>query len=590
MKRKFFASLSVLLALMLLVACGTPAGNTDTGSPGTGDTGTGSSGSTEQPPGDNQPAPANSVVTLMATHGGNAGAHNDAGWWAEIVRERLGLELEFLNPTHPRDYFAVLRAANDLPDLIATGEFVWVNEMIAANQVLNLDDHRDSLPNIFGTPHFENAISFARENVSNDTGGLYVMTGSIGAQHFLNFDMQLRWDIYQAIGAPPIRTFDDYLPVLKQMMDHYPETDAGQKVWGISLFSDWDDYSMAIAGFMVSFNNGYDAELVNMVMETKIDGSAPPRSILSDNSMYKKALQWFFDANQMGVLDPDSITQNWDTITGKWDEGRVLMSTWPWAVGNFNTASNTDVDDFIGYASVWSDDMIVMNWPDLPVGRAWAISVSSQPDNLEGALKYLDFYYSFEAMDLLHNGPQGVLWDVNADGERYRTDFGFQYFRGEAAEMPGGGRLSAAMEALNFPSITAATMNPASPGQELSSSFWVDVIGASPTKLIEDWRAKNDGQLNMFRKGLTTGQVVKGHPALQMMPAFPENLEMTMQQVANVIKTNSWLAVYAKDQAEFDALWAEMQEDAFSLGKQDIVDWVVENWQVALENAKRFAN
>jgi len=591
MKRRLKTILCLLLVAVLLFACGAPAAEGDgAATSGTGDSA--SSGSTSQDSGQTAESPssgASGVVTAMATHGGNAGAFNNAGWWAEIIREKVGIDLEFLNPVDAKEYLLVLRAANDLPDIIATGEFPIAIEMIQAGQLLNLDDHRDSLPNLFGTQHFAGALDFSRDNVSNNTGDLYVIPGFIGEQNFLNFIMCVRWDIYQAIGAPVIETLDDYLPVLKQMMDYYPETEDGQKVWGMSLFSDWDDYTMALTNFMVAYNYGYDVELVSHMMETPVDGSGSPRGLLEDDGMYKKGLKWFFDANQLGIMDPDSPTQNWDTITGKWAEGRILLAPWMWAVGGFNTTDNTDVEDFRGYQAVWPEDFKTMIWPDLPVGRAWAISITQDAKNLEGALAFIDFYYSFEGMDLLYNGPQGVNWDINDAGQRYRTDFGWQIARGDDVEMPGGGKMDAAANAINFQSISSMTMNPASPGQTLSSGHWADVVGANPTRLQLDWREKT-GFVDEMEMAIGTGRAIKGHPALQMMPPLPEEYDLTMLQVSNVIKTYSWQIAFATSQAEFDRLWDEMRTNAYELGYQDLIDWNVAAFAEALANAEKYMN
>ena len=45
----------------------------------------------------------------------------------------------------------------------------------------------------------------------------------------------------------------------------------------------------------------------------KADGS-DYQSILDSDSEYIRALKFYFEANQMGLVDPESTTQNYDTL------------------------------------------------------------------------------------------------------------------------------------------------------------------------------------------------------------------------------------------------------------------------------------
>ena len=60
------------------------------------------------------------------------------------------------------------------------------------------------------------------------------------------------------------------------------------------------------------------------------DDSLPPQSLVDENSVYVRNLKLFFTANQMGLMDPESTTQNYDTLYSKYKDGAVLFSPWPW--------------------------------------------------------------------------------------------------------------------------------------------------------------------------------------------------------------------------------------------------------------------
>ena len=48
--------------------------------------------------------------------------------------------------------------------------------------------------------------------------------------------------------------------------------------------------------------------------------------VVADDGVYKRALQMFFVANQMGLVDPDSPSQDWDTTYSKMCNGQTLFS------------------------------------------------------------------------------------------------------------------------------------------------------------------------------------------------------------------------------------------------------------------------
>ena len=115
----------------------------------------------------------------------------------------------------------------------------------------------------------------------------------------------LRWDLYKEIGYPEIHTLEDLLPILKQMQELEETSESGQKYMAFSLFSDWDSDIMHNAGALSALY-GYDPQgfaLFNIV-------TGETQSMIADDSFYVRGLKFLFDANQLGLVDPESTTQN----------------------------------------------------------------------------------------------------------------------------------------------------------------------------------------------------------------------------------------------------------------------------------------
>ncbi len=57
--------------------------------------------------------------------------------------------------------------------------------------------------------------------------------------------------------------------MVEQMVAYKPQTDNGEKVYGFSLFSDWDQVT-ALEISTLSFMYGIDTEYVSPLMETDV--------------------------------------------------------------------------------------------------------------------------------------------------------------------------------------------------------------------------------------------------------------------------------------------------------------------------------
>lgn len=532
----------------------------------------------------------NEVTTLSGfiSFGYNQTAIDKATWFTDYLRDELGIELMFQDTAGVKgtQVMQTLLSGGELPDIVGFDDVSQMSAAAEAGLLLNLDDYKEQLPSIYENPLYESAVNYYRDNRSGGQGKLFLMPSQVGVQDSINFDPQLRWDIYEKIGSPEISTMEDYLDVLKQMQDAYPQTEDGQKVYGLSIFSEWDNYTMSIASYMASLY-GVDAEYVNAMCETPADGSGQPESILRDDSIYKRMLKFFYDANQMGILDPDSVTQKWETVSEKYNNGQILFSPWAWAVEGYNTLEHTDADEFSGYASVWAEDLQVPIRADAQVGTNWCLGISASTENVDAALKFLNFLYSYEGQDLLVNGPEGVLWEKGEDGLRVITDEGWDILE-NGKEMPGGGKVTDASDIINVPTITPYTINPATDGQTMSYLYWDSSILHKNNKLLTDWRASHGDAVNTLAWAKQEGLTLKCTSALNMMPAMPDDLLNTMAQIGDVVKTNSWKMIFAADEAEFESLWKDMQQKAETLGMQQIVEWAQENFETAKQQAEQY--
>jgi hypothetical protein len=250
----------------------------------------------------------------------------------------------------------------------------------------------------------------------------------------------------------------------------------------------------------------------------------------------------------------------------------VIFQHWDW-FGQFNTQANKDAG--IGFMPVPRKDQKSVISATMPTGQNWVIGIPANTKNLDAVLKFLNWYVSWDGHDLMSNGPRGLIWDVGSDGLRYITDAGWTILAENSEKhvfgSPGG----------FLGLILGGGMVKPSTNQALDYSSWKSTILHNNNNTLNNtWVADHNGQMPnnwMVSQGMT----VQGLAATRMMPALPTDLENIMTQIGDVVKTNSWRAIFARNEAEFDALWQDAQTKAAGLGMQRLLDWTIQAWEQA---------
>jgi putative aldouronate transport system substrate-binding protein len=510
-------------------------------------------------------------------------------WWADVLEEQVGVQIELIPAGDQGEQkLQALMAGGELPDIVGFKNNRQIEDAIRANMLVNLDKHLDALPNV--TTVGKDALQYYRDKVSAGTGGVYAIPdrigpGDVGAD--LNWGPYLRWDLYKQIGMPKIRTLEDYLPVIKAMQELEPENKDGQAVYGITLWKDWDGYVSFLAtepGAVQGVDTGdqLGSKLPFLQVDLK---TSDTKSIIDNDSQYIRALRFYFKANQMGLIDPDSPTQRFDAAWNKVENGRILFSWWPWFAGKYDTAENTEADPPRGFRPIFADECRPF-WPaNKPIGGGWPIAISSETDHLDAALRYVDFMFSADGLMTLANGPRGVTWDVGANGKPYVTDEGWNLIESNET-LPGGGTLTAGTATLNFYGLSLMTENP-SFGVPISYTYWPSSQGRNPSALLKDWQ-ETTGYSTM-RDLVWEQQGYTPMPlAISMIPTIPEDLQSLASQIGDVVKTSSWLMMFAEDEAEFNELYDDMVVKAKGLGLEKVLDWGLGAWAEAKEIAANY--
>lgn len=507
-----------------------------------------------------------------------------SGWFAKLVKDKFNMELNIIAPNVAGggDTLYQTRSANgNLGDLILTNmDKNRLKDLVQAELVLDMTDYIDGCENLKQyLPSIEMASSLAEKD------GLWGVPSSIslisatepGEITEPTGAASIRWDLYKEAGYPEIKTLHDLLPVLKQMQDLAGKSNSGKDVYAVSLFSDWDGDIMQNAGAFAAMY-GYDSGSNGYALFNVVTGET--QSMIADDSLYIDGLKFLFEANQMGLVDPESTTQNFDTLSTKYADGAVLLSLWPWlGTGYYNSQENMEAGK--GFMTVAIEDAKYLCWGSTPTGTlTYGVMIGSQTKDPQRMVDFVDWLYSPEGITAggsdTNNvcGLEGLTWEMK-DGKPAFTDFGRQVFiqKDTEAQVPdewGGGTYSDGISALNISTVGAKDVN-AENGVPYNYTLWEDYREITATELNKDWTGHyNTTELPVDY--LASQDMISVVPGTSWAKAdYPTDIAVIKEQCKQTIVDYSWRMIFAGSEEEFNSLLKEMQDIVYGLGYEEVL-------------------
>ena len=507
-----------------------------------------------------------------------------SGWFAEIVKQKFNMELNIIAPnvTGGGDTIYDMRyAAGNLGDLvITTSENGKLQDMVSAGLLVNMEEMLEDK----SIMRYESAIRSLNDKIEED--GIYAIPSEISTQPAtnpsegldLNFGPYLRWDLYKELGYPKLNTLEDLLPVLKSMQELNPVSESGEKTYALSFFKDWDGNMMNNAKQPTCLY-GYDEFGFLLV---KADGS-DYQSIIDSDSQYMRVLKFFFDANQMGLVDPESTTQNYSRLFEKYQDGAVLYSFWPW-LGQ--SAYNTIEHENQGKGFMLADiaDMEIFSYGCTQSGnQKCVIGVGSQAKDPERLADFIDWLYSPEGI-FINNaqpsggapGPEGITWEMTEEGP-VLTELGVDALLNEDANMPeelGGGTFRDGVSTLNYYPVTKNEISPK--GFPYYYTLWESVQNMTQSQLEKDW-SEVMGALNTLEYLEKNNKIMVAPGTSFISPVETNEITTLRNQCKKIIVDLSWKMVFAQDEDTFYRLQKEMQDTVLALGYESVLAKDMEN-------------
>lgn len=521
------------------------------------------------------PTEDNPVTITLYPANANLTSGTVTGWRGDFFRKQ-GLVIEVW--AYSDDRTNAILASGTLPDIMYTSDKNLVT-MIEGNMLLDLTDYVDDMLHVSSNSDVMTALSYVKKFDSADTGKLYYMPLQVGpgdvGTDTERYALKLNWEAYKAVGSPEITDVYSLIDVVKKMKEACPTTADGTKMEGAWLCSGQD---AKYFGGMLSWYGmmGYSMANVRYLIETDMFGETYA-SILEDNSMYYQGLKWLNALYQNGLLAEDSISTDRPTTQSLVKDAKAVLMPLIVSPGWAPTYMQIYVEGEKIYYHNFSDYGIT------------GISVNAKTENLEACLAFLDMLATPEAYLVVRDGPDGEYWYTADDGHAYPTEKALDCARnGEKFVFSDGSPkdLWNTSWIINLGTLcndrTDGNGNP----RVVRAEQWDEILEiANSTETMNEWR-KLTGYDNWVDL-LNDKKALKTESKLENVTKFaellPETMELTVSSLKDAVVSASWNMVYAKTDAEFEALWAKMVKDCTDLGAQSVIDWRLDALKTAMD-------
>ena len=507
------------------------------------------------------------------------------GWVGDLWATK-GFQLEAIGNGNSEEKMQAMLASGDIPDLIRFNNWEQYEIAVQAGYLLCLDDYIDQLPNT--VKYAAEALQYTRDYHSDD-GKLYGVPDNVGPNKFGTdagcYAFNVRWDIYAKAGYPQAETLEDMIDVFKAMKDVYPTNEDGLPTYALNTFAAWDGgtrFSFANAVLTtLGYYEGGQGYFLDYFIPT-----GECNSIFEDDSAFKRAVKFLYNMNQAGLIDPDSMTQEYTTSQSKIASGQYFGCWWGGYQSAFDSLEKANADEPVGFKPVIFDEYIASTMGHFPIGTSWPLCISAKAENIEACLAYVDANADPEFLFQLYNGPKGLFWDEDENGKTYATDAYYEYADAGTYTLESGEEYKYWNGRYTLRDTFLVTeLGGIDPGFKNEQQTYT-----SDTKLNQAWSEYYGGEYQFPIDKIIAEDRLALRPLafVSFLPQMDDDMKLIRDSVGAIVQTNCWKMVYAANEDEFESLWQQTVQDAMALGADQVQNWAMDQFDAAFEKASAY--
>lgn len=453
---------------------------------------------------------------------------------------------------------SALTASDDLPDILPALRATQRKILLDADAIIPLDELiATNGQEISNKKAGQYAINYSKKFYSTKDKVYFVplKAGPDTAAGSPLVGSYIRWDLYKAIGMPPVKDRDDLLNVLKQIQDKFPKTPEGKKAYAISGClgdSGWNIFSLsAIESFKgfrtvdMAFTGGvFIGDLTKYI----------PMSTDKDSFVWDE-FKFFNKAKQMGILDPDTATMKYDQWTEKIAAGQVYYVPFNWLANSMNDDNKL----FLPVPIEKLDNDAFTSTYNSSQGQV-PYAISKKCKNPDRAMDLLNFAWSYDGAYLIGNGVKDKQWEI-VDGKPQLID-------SYAKEIKAGGTKATPYEMQFVGPLMDERTN--SPIQLTSTNEYFAKYVSTP--LVKEYCEKYGvkSPIDNFKKA----KHQSWDEAYEWgLAPYSSDLQVINDNVRNYSLLNFPKVLLAKDDNQFEEMKAKFIKDVLAMGAEKLYEF-----------------
>ena len=506
------------------------------------------------------------------------------GWFAKVVKDRFNIELNIIAPQVAGDSIYQLRASSgNLGDIVLL-ESTQFQDCLEAGLIKDISDKIKDSPNLM---KFETQIKALNAGLPGNSAGKYYgiptemmdTSPTSFTQERIYSLPQFRWDLYNKIGAPEIKDLDGLIDAFVQLRKVHPTNEKGDPAYPLSLWPDWDggDGMIGIAN-VVQLTTWYGDKIKGSAVLTPDNKFYP---LTNKDGSYYKILHFLNKAKRAGVVDPDSGTQDWNSVCAKISNGQTDFIWYTWEIGFWNTSAR--LADGTAFCFIPVQDQNYYTDSDAYFGSGRVFGVGSKVDDAKYAriMKFLDWYASPEGAQFQHDGIEGFNYKKLPDGRlEQMNDNALMDNLPVPAEFGGGG-YSDGNNAINQWIVNSMCTNPLT-REIYSTQYWSTYKEKNMTQMRKDWEKKFDAK--DATDWMTKNKRITVSPSVAVaLPSDSADISVIRNSVNKAVCDASWRMIFAKNDAEFDKMWDEMVTEVKGFGFDELYKFDTEKHQIEVD-------
>ena len=511
---------------------------------------------------------------------------------AKYIEEKLGIRIELTvdsslgNTTAQTSTFnellATKLASNDLDDIMDFGspsgnpEILYnLNRAVEAGMIIPLDDLvAEYTENLSTDPRLTIRNDYRREHMYND-GKFYSVGGwgGMGLDQLPGAANWVRWDLYKEMGYPDVETDEDYLEMLKEMQDSYPETPGGEKVYAIGgAFADPQGMGDGFVNRDYPLSKGYEPLEGNYAVYLNHATKQVEAPLQDPDSFFWNGVKLYYKANQMGILDPGAVTMSSAEYTEKINKGAYLSAVNGWQVMNKEAILDGLGMKDAGYMPMRPlEDVVSLSvyWESVVGGNEFAIT--SKCKYPEKAIQFLDWCMSEEGSRMITQGAEGMAYTMDGDVPSVTQQYLDDNAGGtvDMAETYGKWKYAGinAFQHIDVDSNGYYIQPEQIPNVDNYSAVKKDALSFYGTESFTDYFTQYKNRAGEKLPNVIWSTYTSG------IGSKTDDIKQKYAQINEYMYKQIFKMIYAKDDAEYEALQNEAMEKVGELGVDDVVKW-----------------